>query len=218
MTRTAITVGTAIALALTAQEAVAKPNAEAKRGTTITASELRACLGVDGSTPDIQIQVCTKVINSGKVKPPHHSDYYATRAAAYLAKGGLDEALKDINTAIGIRQAPEFYFQRGMINMEMRNWDEAKADFEKVTKLKDSFTPAHFMRGLVAYQMAEFKEALSHFDAALKRTPTYYQALFARGVTRTKLGDEAGGKKDISDARGMSDKVDETLAAFGVKP
>ena len=209
--------GASIGLLLAASsitEATAKPKAQ--QGSSITQNDLRICMGVDGSTYDEQIAVCTKVIKSGKVKPPYHGDYYATRGAAYFGKGDVNNALADLNTAIGIRKAAEFYFQRALIQMSRKSFDGAKADLAEVTKQKPDFAPAYFMRGLIAYTSADYNEALSNFDGAVKRRPTYFQAIYARGVTKNKLGDEAGGKSDVTTATGMSPKVAKEMEKLGL--
>ncbi len=215
MSRFLIVAAATAALALIPWPADAKP--KAKSGTQLTQMDLRVCMGVDGSKPEDQIPICTKIINSGLVKHPHTGDYYATRGAAYFALGQLDHAMADINKAISIRKAPEFYFQRGMLCMALSDISSAKADFDEVIKLKPALAPPHFMRGVVAYVSADFAEAQSFFDATLKRVPTDYKALYGRGVVKKKLGDESGGNKDISDARGMSDRVEKEMAQLGIK-
>lgn len=194
-----------------------KPKA-ASKGTVLTVNDIRVCMGVDGSSPDDQIPACTKVINSGKVRPPHHGDYHATRGAAYFAKGDLDKAMADLNKALSIRQAPEFYFQRALINLAKREVDAGKADLAQVMKLKPEFAQAYLIRGIIAYNEAEYQEALKNFEGTLQRIPSMYVAIFARGVTKKKLGDVEGGAKDIKEARGMSPNVDKDLEAFGLKP
>ncbi|MBP6013547.1 MAG: hypothetical protein KBA31_15075 [Alphaproteobacteria bacterium] len=202
-----------LAASLTTESAAKQ---KAAQGAVLTQNDLRICMGVDGSTYDEQIAVCTKVIKSGKVKPPYHGDYYATRGAAYFGKGDLNNALADLDTAIGIRKAAEFYFQRALIQMSRKSFDDAKADLAEVTKQKPDFAPAFFMRGLIAYTSADYSEALSNFDGAVKRRPTYFQAIYARGVTKTKLGDESGGKSDMTAATGMSPKVAKEMENLGL--
>lgn len=216
MARLLIVVAATAALVLVPGPADAK--AKAKAGTQLTQNDLRICMGVDGSKPEDQIPVCTKIINSGFVKHPHTGDYYATRGAAYFALGQVDNAMADVNKAISIRQAPEFYFQRGMLYMALSDVSGAKADFDQVIKLKPAFAPPYFMRGVVAYVSADFSEAQSFFDATVKRVPTHYKALYGRGVVKKKLGDETGGRKDIADAKGMSDSVEKEMAALGIQP
>ncbi len=199
-------------LAASLMPAAAKP----KPTVVLSHKDVRVCMGVDGATHDEQIAACTKIIKSGKVKPPHHADYYATRGSAYFAKGDLNKALTDFNTAIAGRKAAEFHFQRSLVNMSRKNFDEAKTDLAEVVKLKPEFAPAYFMRGLIAYASADYKEALSSFDNAIQRRPTYFQAIYARGVTKKKLGDDNGSKKDVSEALGMSPKVDDEMKKLGL--
>jgi tetratricopeptide (TPR) repeat protein len=203
---------TAIALSLAPADAKTKAATGA-----LTQTDLRKCMGVDGSSHDEQIAACTKIIKSGKVKPPHHGDYYATRGSAYFAKGDLNNALSDMNTAIGIRKAAEFSFQRGLIHMARKNLESAKADMADVIKLKPAFAPAYFMTGLIAYTSADYQDALTNFDSAVQRRPTYFQAIYARGATKKKLGDESGAKKDVAEAVGMSPKVQEEMEKLGLK-
>jgi tetratricopeptide (TPR) repeat protein len=213
MTRHLVAATAAAVLALVPWSADAKP--KQKAGAQLTQNDLRVCMGVDGSTPEQQIPVCTKIINSGLVKHPHTGDYYATRGAAFFAVGQLENAMADLNKAIGIRQAPEFYFQRGMLYMALSDVAGAKADFDQVIKLKPAFAPPYFMRGVVAYISGDFAEAQSFFDATVNRVPTHYKALYGRGVVKTKLGEE-GGSKDIAAAKGMSDSVAKEMAELGI--
>lgn len=186
------------------------------KGGTVTEQDVLTCNGSNGSTPELQIAACTKVLNSGKIKPPHEGDFYAMRAAAYFAMKAHDKALSDLNKAVTFRQTPEIYFQRGLLHMAMQNADAAKTDLAQVMKMKPTFAPAYFMRGLVAYEAAEYAEAVTYFDGAVQRLPTYYQAIFARGVAKTKAGDQEGGAKDIKTAKGMSDKVEADLKELGL--
>jgi tetratricopeptide (TPR) repeat protein len=218
MRRTTLLALATLALLPTTLDAKEKTKAAAG-GKQISMMDVRVCMGLDaGSKPQDQIPACTKVINSGKVKNPYPGDYYATRAAAYFATNELDKALADLNKALTYRQAPEFYFQRGLLHMAMSKIAEAKTDFTQVMKLKPEYTPSYLMRGIVAYNEAEYAPALADFDTAVQRNPTYYQALFARGATKKRMGDERGGEKDIAQARGMSDRVDVMLAGMGLKP
>lgn len=217
----ALTLTAAAALLLVSGTAHAadKPKQKAAaKGTTLTVNDIRVCMGVDGSSPDDQIPACTKVINSGKVRPPHHGDYYATRGAAYFAKGDIEKAMADLNKAISIRQAPEFYFQRALVQLAKREIEAGKADLDQVIKLKPDFAQSYLIRGIVAYNEAEYADALKHFESAVQRVPSMYVAIFARGVTKMKLGDIDAGEKDIKQARGMSSQVDKDLEKFGLKP
>lgn len=183
----------------------------------LTTTDLRGCMGLNGSTAEQQVTLCTKIINSGKVKAPYTGDYYATRAAAYLSLNKPDKALADINKALTFRKAAEFYLQRGVINMALHNAEPAKADLSEVIRLKPEIPLTYLLRGLVAYEEGNFADAIAYFDKAVTRKPKYYQAIFARGVAKKRNGDE-GGDRDIADARALSTHVDKDLARYGLTP
>jgi tetratricopeptide (TPR) repeat protein len=218
MKRILLPLAAVAAIALVPAVASAKSQPRAPKPGQLTQTDLRTCMGLNGSKPQEQIPACTKIINSGNVKHPYEADYYATRGAAYLATHQYEQALADTNKALSVRKAAEFYFQRGIINMSLRQPDAAKADFAEVMKLKPQFAPTYLMRGLVSYTTGDYAEAVTYFNGAVQRQPTYYQALFARGAAKKKSGDTSGGDKDIAAARGMSAHVDDDMKRFGVVP
>lgn len=215
MRRLSLLVAVAVIAAFGASEVSAKPKAKPK-GVSITQSDIQTCIGANGSSPKDQVAVCTKIIDSGKVKHPYQGDYYALRGAAYYAMREFDKALADTNKAITIRPTPEIYFQRALIHMALQKVEPAKADLAQVMKQKPTFAPSYFMRGLISYEAAEYSEAVTYFDGAVQRMPTYYQAIFARGVAKKKAGDASGGDKDIRTARGMSAQVEKDMEKFGL--
>lgn len=206
--------GLAVALLLIPGVA-AKPKS---KGTPVTELDVQTCIGANDSSPEEQIVACTKLLDSGKIKHPAESDYYATRGAAYQAADQIDKALADLNKAISIRQAPEFYFQRASTHMAKGNVEAAKADLQQVLKVKPDYAPAYMMGGVIAYQTGNYEEAVKFFNSAVERVPTHYQAIFSRGAAKKKLGDESGGNRDIADAKGMSSHVEKDMAAFGITP
>jgi len=192
-------------------------SANAKTKGALTEQDVLACIGSNGSTAKEQVAACTKVIESGKIKPPHEGDYYATRAAAYSTLGQNDEALADLRKALTYRQVPEIYFQRALLYMSMKKGTEADADLVQVAKLKPDFPASYFMRGLIAFDGGRFDDAVGLFDEAVKRQPTYYQAIYARGVAKKKAGDDKGGDADVKQAKGMSKHVEGDMEKLGLK-
>ena len=187
------------------------------KGTVVTEQDVLTCNGSNGSTSEEQVGACTKLLGSGKIKPPHEGDFYAMRAAAYFAMRNHEKALADLNKAVTFRQTPEIYFQRAMLHMAMQNSASAKTDLAQVMKMKPTFAPAYFMRGVIAYEAAEYAQAVTYFDGAVQRLPTYYQAIYARGVAKAKAGDQEAGAMDIKIAKGMSDKVEADMEKLGLR-
>ena len=196
------------------------PPAEAKpaKGVRVTEQDLRVCMGFAGASPAEQVPVCTKILQSGKVKAPHQADYYAYRAGAYLALKKSAASLDDMNKAIAVQDKPEFRFQRALVHMARGTMDEALADLDTVVRLKPDFAPAYFMRGAIAFRRSDFKRAEKEFDAAAVKLPSYYQAIYARGAAKVRSGEKSAGEADMRTARGMSSHVEEDLALMGIRP
>lgn len=204
--------------ALVCAGSVLVADAKSTKGTRVTEQDLRVCMGFAGASPAEQVPVCTKILQSGKVKSPHQADYLAYRAGAYLALKKSAAALDDLNKAIAVLDKPEFRFQRALVYMARGTMDEALSDLDTVVRLKPDFAPAYFMRGAIAFRRSDFKLAEKEFDAAAAKLPSYYQAIFARGVAKARSGDTSGGEADMKTARGMSSRVAQDLALMDIKP
>lgn len=209
----------ALALAAVPTEAWSKSKgkATATSGGAVSQQDIQGCIGANGASAKEQVALCTKIINSGKVKAPYHGDYYALRGAAHYALREFDKALTDTDRAASIRPTPETYFQRALIQLALQKVEPAKADLAQVMKLKPAFAPSYFIRGLIAFESAEYSEAINYFNSAVERLPTYYQAIYARGIAKAKAGDKAAGDRDIATARGMSSHVEKDMERFGLK-
>jgi tetratricopeptide (TPR) repeat protein len=200
-------------LVATVPAAVAKP----AWGGTLTAQDLKDCMGLGSADPRAQVDVCTRILKSGRVGHPHQSDYMAWRAGAYLALGRTALALADLDKAIALQDLSSYRFQRALVHMARGDFDPARADLGVVTKATPDFAPAYFMRGAIAYRQAAYPFAVTSFDMAVSKLPTYYQAIYARGLARMKVGEEDAGRKDLATARGMSGHVEKDIAALGLK-
>ena len=200
-------------VALPLADAVAKP----VRGGGLTEQDLKECMGLGGAAPKAQVEVCTRILKSGRVRHPHQSDYHAWRAAAYLALGQTTPALADLDKALSLQDKPEYRFQRALVLMARASLEDAVKELDAVMKATPDFAPAWFMRGAIAYRQADYPLAVTYFDGAVTRLPTYYQAIHARGLARLKAGEEEAGRKDIAEAAGMSSHAEKDVAALGIK-
>jgi tetratricopeptide (TPR) repeat protein len=196
---------------------VSQADAKTARGSALTEQDLRACMGLGGADPAGQVAVCSRILNSGRVRHPHQSDYHAWRAGAYLALKQTKPALEDLDKAISLQDKPAYRFQRALVHMARASLEAAIKDLDAVVKATPDFAPAYFMRGAIAYRQAAYPLAVTSFDMAVSKLPTYYQAIYARGLARMKTGDDEAGRKDLATAMGMSGHVERDIAALGLK-
>ena len=61
---------------------------------------LKLCNGVNRTSPDIQIDGCTALINSGAQTPRTRVIAYNNRGNAYMAKDEYDRAVQDYDQSI----------------------------------------------------------------------------------------------------------------------
>src|SRR5215475_12274825 len=65
-----------------------------------TLKSLELCNGADRTSPDVQIDGCTSLIDSGKQTPQALVIAYNNRGNAYMAKGEYDRAVQDYGESI----------------------------------------------------------------------------------------------------------------------
>ncbi|WP_095011334.1 DUF3857 domain-containing protein [Tsuneonella mangrovi] len=73
-------------------------------------------------------------------------------------------------------------------------------------------------RAMAYFRQGKLAEAKADYDAALEASPWIYASRFMRGVVRIKMGDKAGGEKDIAEVLRMNPDSKARFAAFGIVP
>jgi tetratricopeptide (TPR) repeat protein len=101
-----------------------------------TRQQRESCVNAnEAETPDLEIQSCTAVIQSGQ---SNLAWAFTDRGNAYRNKGELDKAVADYNQAL--RLDPNYasaYYNRGGVYRTMRNFDAAIADFRAAIRLDE---------------------------------------------------------------------------------
>ena len=94
---------------------------------------IELCNGVDRTSPDIQIDGCTSLINSGKQTTQTLVIAYNNRGNAYTAKGEYDRAIQDYDQSIKLN--PNYaraFNNRGVAYQKKGEYDRAIKDFDEV--------------------------------------------------------------------------------------
>lgn len=107
--------------------------------------------------------------------------YFAMRGSAYRAKGELDKALADADTAVRFRpDMPLAYSIRAAINMTRAQYELAISDLDVAIKLNPS-TSLYSNRGFARIRAGDSTRAMEDFDAAIRMKGTNEEAYFGRG-------------------------------------
>lgn len=128
------------------------------------------CLGQDGATPELMINGCTAIIQSGRLSGKDLAMAFSNRGNAYRSSGENDHAIADYDQAIKLYPKSAFAFcGRGLAY-------KAKGDFERMyTDYSDAILidPS----SIFAYQSTP-GETLTYRDAY--RSDDYFNGIIAR--------------------------------------
>ena len=101
---------------------------------------IELCNGVDRTSPDIQIDGCTSLINSGKQTPQTLVIAYNNRGNAYVAKGEYDRAVQDYDQSIKLNPTYSRAFNnRGVAYQKKGEYDLAIKDFDEAIRLNAEY-------------------------------------------------------------------------------
>src|SRR5262245_58050791 len=113
--------------------------AEAQKRPTLKSLEL--CNGADRTSPDVQIDGCTSLIDSGKQTPQTLVIAYNNRGNAYMAKGEYDRAVQDYDESIKLNaNYARAFNNRGVAYQKKGAYDLAIKDFDEAIRLNPSYT------------------------------------------------------------------------------
>jgi tetratricopeptide (TPR) repeat protein len=85
-----------------------------------------------------------------------------------MENGNYQGAKEDLETSISINpNNASAYNAKGLVNSEMKNWNEAIQDFSKSIQLDPNQNPIIYMsRGLAKYEVNDFDGACEDFQTA----------------------------------------------------
>jgi tetratricopeptide (TPR) repeat protein len=181
-----------------------------------TSQDWARCLGQDLSTPDLPIQGCTAIIQTGRQVIDRIASAYNNRGVAYRLKAQYDDAIKDFDEALRLR--PTFanaFNNRAVAYRNKGDLDHALEDYNEAIRLKPDYVPAFYNRGLVLMDKGEYDRAIDDFAVVLRADPQNPLTLFRRGQTLLKKGNIEAGNADIAAARAIKPDIAEVIARGG---
>ncbi len=127
---------------------------------------------------------------------------YLLRAKTLYRMQQYSEALKDIETVIGMKDGKdeESLLLQGDIQKAMGITDEAIQSYEEVHAMNPFNQEAILKTGDLLAATGHNDKALSLYNDAIELQPDFAQAYKARGGLRLKLHDEAGAADDLKKA------------------
>ena len=131
------------------------------------------------------------------------SDNYGKLGYAKFVLNKYASAIKDFNKAINLGTNNEsIYLFRGCSNYELKNFQSAIDDFEKVLEINPNNNEEALFhhRGCAKYELGHFQDAIDDFDQAIQINPRDYAPFKYRGIAKYHLEEYKGAIKDFDQA------------------
>ena len=81
----------------------------------------------------------------------------------------------------------EYYYKRGLANVESGKFDKASRDFENAINLDNDYIDSYLARGEMNWQIGEYQNAKYDFDEVILMDPENWKAYYLRGLANMRL-------------------------------
>ncbi len=128
---------------------------------------------------------------------------YTLRGSAYAALEDYKEALKDYSTAILISPDSDAFFNRGVLFLDIKYFQKARADLNIAIRLNKDNPFLYFYRGTSNLFLGKFEEAQEDYSTALKYDSKDFDAWLGLAMTHLKMNALDQAKTDFSKAKSI---------------
>jgi len=124
---------------------------------------------------------------------PHDVSLYLDFANISFAHESFQVGIDVINEGLTLQpQAPQLYLARGVLYVQLAQYDQAEADFEKAQQLDPNESLSTAAEGLAALQANDLDHALTRVQSKLTRKPNDPLLLYLQADMLTQKGVEPG--------------------------
>ncbi|MGD0026121.1 MAG: tetratricopeptide repeat-containing serine protease family protein [Xanthobacteraceae bacterium] len=161
-----------------------------------TQQQIGWCKGSGEPSPDLMIDGCTAVIQSGP-----RAWAFNNRGSAYGRKGDYDRAIADCTEAI--RLDPKYahaYNNRGFAYHAKGDNDRAIADYNEAIRLDPKYALPYNNRGFAYLAKGDHDRAIADYNEAIRLDPKDAHAYNNRGLAYDGKGDHDRAIGDYTEA------------------
>lgn len=109
------------------------------------------------------------------------------------------------------------YVDRGNSFLELKNWRQAKENYDKAIQLDPNNSDAYFGRGLAKGKLDDKVGEMKDYNKAIELNPEYSKAYHNRAILKSYLGDYSGSIQDFDFAIQLYPDEETYLARGNVK-
>ncbi len=111
------------------------------------------------------------------------------RGVIFVERGLYDNALRDFNKAIEIRQYyPDAYYNRGLTYDKQGLYDKAIPEYSKAVQINNKYLDAYYNRGVLYGKLGLFRQAISDYTSVIALNPAHAEAYNNRGIVYSNMG------------------------------
>lgn len=157
-----------------------------------------------GPTPLWMLLEATYTPTPMYVNTPHPiSEAYRSSIRA-IERGNWQDALRFMQQAIQVDpSAPDLQYQIGAIQLQLKNYSEAKDAFDQALDLNPNFGPAYLGRARTLLAQDPKADISKDLDAAIKYDPQDGEAYLERATFLLRQGDSQAAQKDLEKAQSL---------------
>jgi tetratricopeptide (TPR) repeat protein len=155
--------------------------------------------------PDVAIEACTTLIQSGRLAPEDLATAYMSRGVSYARRQDYPRAIADYSEAIRLNPLDaDAYYNRGI--SFRRQGDDARgiADFTEAIRLNPRDASAYNNRGTGYEAQGNHPRAIADFSAAIRLNPQRAIYYSNRASAYEEFGDHARAAADRATAARLS--------------
>jgi len=113
-----------------------------------------------------------KLLHQAIVQDPRNVDLYLQFADLSFVHQSFQVGIDMINAGLKLQpSAAALYMARGILSVQLADYDHAESDFEKANELDPQLTVSEAARGMVAQQQEDLDKALAVVRAKLSKHP-----------------------------------------------
>ncbi|ABM79598.1 tetratricopeptide repeat-containing S1 family peptidase [Prochlorococcus marinus] len=135
-------------------------------------------------------------------------DYLAQAKASQSRKGREQTVIKLTTQALALRSSVEGYFLRAYAKYDLRDYQEAIADYTKTIEIHPQNTVSYNNRGNAKQKLKDHQGAIADFNKAIAIDPQNHTAYTNRGSAKDDLGDYQGAIADYNKAIAINPQDD----------
>ncbi len=159
-------------------------------------------------------QALNRLDKSIRVKK-NYEPAYVIKSKVLISQERYEEALENCNIALSLKKTADNYYQRGLVNERLGQFEAAERDFVQAISENKSFVDAYLSLAQISLNLGKTQFALGHVNKALELEPQNRKAFLIRSRIYAKQLDYPKAIDDISVTIMMDPEDDEMYLLRG---